>query len=326
VDLIISLVERHGQSPAPHEAASTTDHAFLLADGTEAFALEAAGNHWVYQEIHEVRAVSPVCVIRQDWDRISPGLAKAAIDRGWWPADGSKLDFAGTLSASPVGQASGLRRWGRATLLLEQQNGYLDVACMRRLLSDHYEGTHFEVDPQAEQRGPTPLCQHEASGFGLATTASWVVQLGDTEASLPLIWAAFGPPCSTLYFPVLVCGDIPELFCPGESATSTGNSWSWRDLHRRAGRLAAARESFDRLQAVFDADAEEFAAEGAFLRQRGETAELERLASAFMQRAVEQFENLVSELGLRQAGVSLHSAHARGNRPLAGGRHQQTSL
>jgi hypothetical protein len=34
----------------------------------------------------------------QDWNRISPGLGQHAISQGWWPGDGSKLDFVGALS------------------------------------------------------------------------------------------------------------------------------------------------------------------------------------------------------------------------------------
>src|SRR5262249_41870842 len=103
VDLLAGLVERHGQTVLPEgPAARESDSAYLIADAREAFAVETAGCHWVYQEVLEVRAVSNVSTVRQDWDRISSGLADYAIGRGWWPGDGSKLDFAGALSEDPV--------------------------------------------------------------------------------------------------------------------------------------------------------------------------------------------------------------------------------
>src|SRR6266852_4485967 len=72
VDLLGELIERHGQSSPPGNCyPAGGDNGFLIADGAEAFAVETAGHHWVYQEIKEVRAVSNVCLIRQDWDRIS---------------------------------------------------------------------------------------------------------------------------------------------------------------------------------------------------------------------------------------------------------------
>src|SRR5262249_42137385 len=93
------------------------------------------------------RALNEVCHLRQDWNRISPGLADLAIGRGWWPADGSKLDFEGTMCPGSAGRPASLRRYGRATLLLEQQNGQLDVTTLRRVLSDHFEGCDDELDP-----------------------------------------------------------------------------------------------------------------------------------------------------------------------------------
>src|SRR5262249_16931310 len=103
VDLITDLIERHGQGRFPGCAPpAEAAHVSLVADQQEAFTVEAAGAAWAAQEIHAVRAVSDVGVIRQDWSRIAHGLAGHAIDQGWWPADGSKLDFAGTLSAEPT--------------------------------------------------------------------------------------------------------------------------------------------------------------------------------------------------------------------------------
>src|SRR5262249_2900183 len=122
VDLLTDLLERHGQA-ATADAPGGGDPAFLVADPRGAFAVETAGNHWVCQEIGGIRAASNVRVVRQDWNRISSGLADHVIAQGLWPADGSKLDFAGALGASPAVRAPELRRWGRATLLLEQQNG-----------------------------------------------------------------------------------------------------------------------------------------------------------------------------------------------------------
>jgi secernin len=301
VDLLTDLVERHGQSACPGKSPVGNDYAYLIADSVEAFAVETAGRHWVHQEIRELRAVSNVSVIRQDWDKISHGLAGHAIDEGWWPGDGSKLDFAGTLSAEPMGQASGMRRWGRATYLLEHQNGHIDTAFVRRLLGDHYEGTHFEVDPVSPAAGPIPLCRHGRGSAHTATAASWIAQLSADPAHLPIVWCAFGPPCRSVYFPIFLEGELPAAFTLDSPEGSSGGSWprlDWLEeaLGNDAEAWARTRNSMGRVQARLDAEAEEFAVEGAGLKQRGEMAELRRLAALFMQNGLERFEAVLEEL------------------------------
>jgi secernin len=315
VDLVTSLVERHGQAGPPGDPVPAAgDHAFLLADGVEALVLEATGNHWVYQEIREVRAVSNVCVIRQDWDRIAHGLAEIAIGQGHWPADGSKLDFAGTFSANPVGQGSALRRWGRATLLLEQQNGHIDAAFLRRVLGDHYEGTHFESDPLTSTGGPLPLCQHPVGLAAGATAASWIAQAGRAEERLPIAWSAFGPPCASVYFPLFLEGELPTPFTVGGRESSPG-SWWWRlywleeHLRHHPEQWNHARDSFGRLQARFDADAEDFAVEAATLKRQGQLGQVQHLAGIFMQQCLEQFETVLASIGYRVPGIGQHRRH-----------------
>src|SRR5207248_4013069 len=208
VDVLAELLERHGQGVPGSAAEDDGDHAFLFADAAEAFVVETAASHWVCQDVLQVRAVSNVCTVRQDWDRISKGLGGYAIARGWWPADGSKLDFADALSDNPVGEESALRRWGRATLLLEQQNGHIDVGFLRRLLCDHYEGTHCEVDPLAPRPTPVPICHHAAER---GTAASTVAHLARDAQRLPRLECAYGPPCSGVYFAVLLDGELPPV-------------------------------------------------------------------------------------------------------------------
>ena len=176
VDVLTDLVRRHGQGMrAGGEPDSAADHVYLIADSSEAFAVETAGDRWVYQQVHEVRAMGDLCTIRQDWDGIADGLSSHAIARGWWPGDGSKLDFAGAVAEPSEPRA--LRRWGRATLLLEQQNGHIDSTFIRRVLTDHYEGCPDEVDPLAPGDGPPSLCRHGLTAEAEATAVSFIARV-----------------------------------------------------------------------------------------------------------------------------------------------------
>lgn len=304
VDTIAELVERHGQGTAAgagdEPEAGGQDFAFLVADAKDAFLVEAAANYWVYQQAHSVRAAGNAPSVRQDWDRIARGLAGHAIEQGWWPGDGKKLDFADALGENLTGTESGLRRWGRATLLLEQQSGHIDAAFVRRVLSDHYEGTSFEVEPR-EPSGPVPLCRHPHDADPQQTAVSVVAPLGPGEAPARVVWCALGPPCMTVYFPLFLDGQLP--------AATAG---AITDVHRAplAGRVAdlneslkadpdrwaVARDHFDRLQARFDQEAEEFLGQVRALKRGGPADQLPRQATLFMQHQAEEFDRVMTEL------------------------------
>jgi dipeptidase len=294
VDTLTDLIGRHGQFlPPSGPVGELSDSAFLVADGREAFALEASGRHWVYQEVREVRALSDACTIRQDWNRIAPGLATQVIDRGWWPEDGSKLDFAGALASNPAGRFAGLRRWGRATMLLQQQNGHIDTAFLRRLLADHGEG-------QSADLGRVPLCQHGQGSIPVVTALSSVAELGEPTRRWPLVWIAFGPPCETVYFPLCLAGDLPESFCHGGRGPTESVWQRVSRLRSRANRDSGTREvmreSLLRLQARLDQEADEFAAEAAGLHRSGASSDLHRQAGLFMQHVLELFEEVAAGL------------------------------
>ncbi len=289
---VTDLIRRYGQS-TPDGA----DHVFLIADAREAYLVEAGGRHWVYQEVRAVRAAPGVCTVGQDWDGIASGLSGRVLEKEWWPDDGSKIDFARAVG-SPAAADAALRRWGRATLLLEQQNGHIDAAFLRRLLSDHFEGCADEVDPLDDDPGPAPLCCHAGRHRATATAASLVAELPTEEGRLPLAWYAFGPPCASVYFPVFPAGELPEAFGGGAAGESVwAKALRLQALAAGPEPWAALREALGRLQFRFDQEAEEFAEVGARLQRGGDSAELRRLAAAFHHHLLERFDEVAAGLG-----------------------------
>ncbi len=274
VDVVTDLIGRHGPGVAAEEA-DEGEPILMLADAREAYLLATCGSYWAVQEVHEVRAQGDVCQLRQDWDRISPGLAQVAIGRGWWPDDGSKLDYAGALVGEDTLGGEGMRRWGRATVVLEQHNGQIDTPMLRRLL---------EETGEAARGGPEAA---EPAG-------SLVARLPEQGSSVPLAWWCCGNPGDGVYLPVLAEGDLP----PALAVDDSGGCPAWRRVRRLeelAGRdakvRAAARSVFPGLQARLDRDAAEFLAESAPIRSRDDRDGLHRLATAFMQHAAERFED-----------------------------------
>jgi dipeptidase len=285
VDSITDLLARHGQ--ASSNGGSGIDGAFLIADGGEAFAVESCGQYWVLQEISEVRAMSDCCSVRQDWNRIAPGLADQAIARAWWPEDGSKLDFAGTLALAGANISSAMRRWGRATYLLQEQNGNIDGAFLRRLLADHYEET--TEGAAANTVAPLPLCQHGKRATETRTAVSLVAELDPKVESPALAWYAFGPPCLTVYFPIFLAGQLPEPFSDGALDLLARGLWTGADM-------TTAREQVVRLQEELDQQTAEFLREALELKRQEQLPELQRQATLFHQHALESFEKMMEEL------------------------------
>src|SRR5262245_9024826 len=174
VDLLTDLLGRHGQDG---------DGAFLIADAAEAFAVETAGRWWVYQEVQELRAQTDVCTVRQDWDRVAPGLAAHVIGQGWWPDDGSKIDFAGVVCPDLVARRDSLQRWGRSTAHLGQQNGHIDAAFVRHLLGGRLDEADEDDRPD------------------VAPATALVTNLAADASRLRVVWATLGPPALGLAFP-----------------------------------------------------------------------------------------------------------------------------
>lgn len=301
IELLTDLIEEYGQGSPASSPEDGEDYALLVADPTEAFALEAAGRRWVYQQVHQVRAVSNVRLIRQDWDRISQGLGEHAITQGWWPDDGSKVDFTQALGAMVVGRESGYRRWGRATLLLEQQNGHIDPAFLRLLLSDHYEDTPDERTRVDDAEPPQSLCGHAGPQGGTTTAASLITDLSPDPAHPSLLWCAFGPPCCTVYFPVFLEAELPPAYVSADDGPGSESLW-WRverlirEQRQHPLRWQQAQDRLAALQAHLEQEAVEFAAEAAVLRQRGEDHRVQRLASLLLEHNLERFEAVVSSL------------------------------
>jgi hypothetical protein len=109
----------------------------------------------------------------------------------------------------------------------------------------------------------------------------------------PLAWWAFGPPCGTVYLPLLPAGDLPPALAGGG------------DLDTRLTRLAAvisdpalrgrARTALEGLQALFDGEAAEFLVEVAAAARQDRDG-LRRQATLFMLHIWEEFTEVTDGL------------------------------
>jgi hypothetical protein len=283
VEVLTDLINRHGQGAFANAGQTNPDSAFLVADVSESYVIEASGRHWALANVGSVRAVTDTCFLHQDWDRISRGLSDLAIQRGWWPEDGCKLDFAEAVGQKGVDLTRTLRRWGWATMELEQHSGNIDGAFLRRLLREQSEAVILE-NPARD----------------IETMGSLIVRLGLLPESLPLAWYAFGPPQASVYLPILPIGDLPAPYTDqggrGSPLWRVLRGWIHDNLDDRK-----ARAGLIELQEQLDDLTWEFHPEADALHRRGEAEPLRRLATSFMQHAYERFEELAGSLGTTPA-------------------------
>ena len=157
-----------------------------------------------------------------------------------------------------------------------------------------------------------PICQHGNGPGGSSTTASIVTQFSADPGHLSAFWHCVGPPCQGVYLPLFLEGELPQaLALPDEIGGPAPLGLRLRRLREALSgereKWDMARSHLDRLQSRLDSDAQEFAVEGAILKQGGAPLELQRQAALFMQQCVEQLETVVADLEVRSRSAGPHT-------------------
>ena len=125
---------------------------------------------------------------------------------------------------------------------------------------------------------------------------SAVSQLPLESASAPVFWVAFGPPCVSVHFPLLMNGDVPAALCGQPALVGTQMRQLAIYMETNPQRWLRVRQSMGRLQARFEQDLKEFQEEAVLLAQPSRQTERWKLAGSLMQRHVELFEECVHSI------------------------------
>ncbi|XP_061441881.1 secernin-1 [Rhineura floridana] len=137
LDVIVSLLEEHGQGGNYYEDGSTC-HAFqtayLIVDRKEAWVLETIGKYWAAEKITE--GVKCICnqLSLTKIDAEHPELRSYAESQGWWTAD-SEFNFSEMFSQADSHSDCCLRKES-----LEKQEGSITVQTMIDILRDKAGG------------------------------------------------------------------------------------------------------------------------------------------------------------------------------------------
>ncbi|NXJ01425.1 SCRN2 protein, partial [Psophia crepitans] len=144
LEVIVALLERYGQGgsckeePVPFVYHNT----FLLADRTEAWVLETAGQYWAAQQIREgSRNISNQLSIGREITAEHAGLRQRARSQGWWSGDG-EFNFAEvfSLTQQPARMEAAKGRYRAGKEMLQQHAGHITAETFMAILRDKDSG------------------------------------------------------------------------------------------------------------------------------------------------------------------------------------------
>lgn len=242
LDVIISLLERHGQGgDCGHLGRFYYQNGFIIADGAEAYVLETVGRDWVWERVATTRALSNAYSIGADYGGISAGL-----DRG------ARYDVAASLIDEARDAVSfGRGRCARGQALLDAGAPQLTPAAMMAILRDHGDDPAWSPANTARRT----ICMHASTGPRRSQSVGSLVS--ELRPGRSVHWVTgSSAPCLSVFKPFVFGARTPD-FGPAPGERADGSRW-WRHeaLHRSAlgdfcAVLAEIAPERDALEAAF---------------------------------------------------------------------------
>lgn len=241
---IIYYVEKYGQDACGGYADKNFyyHNSFIIADKIEAFVLETAGKHWVYEKVTGYRAISNGLSIEEKYD----GISKNAIDfarKESWTKKNENFNFKKAYSQwlMPKLAACEYRRNNSE----QQGNSYKDFTVENafQILRSHTE-TKQNFSPQ--NGNTSSICMH-ASGLltPSQTTSSMVVELRNEKPAS--VWlTGTSAPCMSFFKPFYFGNDVlaETNFLKPTAFVDESYWWEWEKLHRKVLKNYADNSTF----------------------------------------------------------------------------------
>jgi dipeptidase len=234
LDVITTLLGEYGQSGnCGFSHPFFYDNSYLIADQKDAWVLETAGRQWVAQKVKDIRSISNILTIENNWDLASPGVVEEAIKKGWC-RNKSEFSFRKCYSDFLYTTfGAGRKRQSCSTEILKGKMGTIVVQDMIEILRNHGSARGPNWNPGKALAG-ADICMH--AGFGpirvSQTTGSMVSESGPAR---PTFWVTgTAAPCLSIFKPVWIDSGLPfwEKYPEGKYDPST-TWWRGEELHRK---------------------------------------------------------------------------------------------
>lgn len=148
LDIITSSLEKFGQGGAHNKRRLNYHNSMIIADPSEAYVLEMAGEWWIVEIVRDYRSISNNISIRGKGDLRREGIIQHAIERGYCKDD-DDFDFKMIFSTSPLPENFPLNsRDGCSLNLLAQYKGNITPSLIMDFLREHEVGIcmHGRID------------------------------------------------------------------------------------------------------------------------------------------------------------------------------------
>jgi dipeptidase len=267
LDVMIELLETYGQGGNSTCFGKFFYHnSFLIADPSQAWVFETAGQHWAAEKVQDIRSISNMLSIGDRWDRASSELVSHAISKGWCKNE-QTFNFSECYSdLIYTNFGAGKHRSCRTGELLLSHQGEIDVPYAMHVLRDHGPEADENWQPGKGIVG-AEVCMHASFGpvRGSQATGSMISHLASSGHTH---WVTgTSAPCTSVFKPVWIDSGLPD-FGPEPAGLYDAHTVWWRheNLHREilrdyAARIKVIKAERDHLEADFLARVEELAGE-----------------------------------------------------------------
>lgn len=226
---ITKITEKYGQGGKAGYTQNLKYHnSYIIADFEEAYVLETAGRHWVYEKVRDIRSISNTLSIGSKYDGCSNQLVEHALAKGWCRSR-EEFDFKKCYESKlhPHFTKGDIRR-STTEKHLRGKIGSLSVADMKAILRSH--GGKDKVE-SFRSGSMECVCMHAGGGLITSqTTGSFVVQLKDGEIS---VWATGSSiPCISVFKPIWFTKGASTVINEENDERSTEFWKHIEDIHR----------------------------------------------------------------------------------------------
>jgi secernin len=183
LDIIINLLETHGQGGSHNKKGLNYHNSYIIADSKEAYVLETAGRWWIVEIVESFRSISNNISIRGKGDMRREGIIEHAIEQGYCK-DENDFDFKMIFSSSPLPD----------TFPVESRDG-----CSLNQLKSYYG----EISPELIMKflrthDPAGICMHQRNN---QSTGSQVSEISE-DPSRSIHWFSGSTiPCLSIFKP-----------------------------------------------------------------------------------------------------------------------------